>query len=106
MSLVPGIVDPVRDWAAELDRLEAGATDALDRLGRDEAPTGGSWVPPTGLGPLPAALADRAREVLAAVERARVATAAVRDDVARQLSDGSGPRRRADTTRSTVTWDA
>ena len=106
MTLVPGTADPVRAWAAELDRLEVGATDALDRLGRDEPPMGGSWVPPTGLGPLPAVLADRAREVLALVERARVATTAVRDDVARQLSEGAGPRRWADSTRSTVAWDA
>ncbi|MBP1240031.1 hypothetical protein ABID92_001829 [Frigoribacterium sp. PvP120] len=56
-------------WAAALDELEALAL-TVDATGGadldDSAPRLLSWTPPTGLGPLPAELADRAADVAAA----------------------------------------
>ena len=51
----------MRAWEAVLDRLEAD----LALAESPEALTG-SWKPPAGIGPLPGALADRAREIFAA----------------------------------------
>jgi hypothetical protein len=58
-----------------LSRLHSGPADPEDTLGE----LTGSWTPPTGLGPLPESLEERARIVLARqLEVAeRLATAAV-----------------------------
>jgi hypothetical protein len=58
-------------WLEVLDLLE----DAVEQAGRPDG-SGGSetepapWTPPTGIGPLPEDLADRARTLLAAQESA------------------------------------
>ena len=69
-------------WVAALDELEAFAltVDATGGAGLDDAaPRLLSWTPPTGLGPLPRELADRAaavavtqRDALAQVDDARL----------------------------------
>lgn len=67
-------------WDAALTALELDVDVAERTLGHDHLPeTPDPWAPPTGLGPLPAALADRARALLGRqveVSR-RVAEAAV-----------------------------
>jgi len=55
-------------WAAALAALELDVTEAEQMLAVDhifEATVKDPWAPPVGLGPLPAALADRARTLLA-----------------------------------------
>lgn len=69
-------------WAEVLDELEqearreAGSPGGV--AGSGFQPDGGTWVPPSGLGPLPAELAGRAREVLTAQ---REATATLRSSM-------------------------
>jgi len=67
-------------WDAALTALELDVDVAERMLGHDHLPaTPDPWTVPTGLGPLPAALADRARALLdrqVEVSR-RVAEAAV-----------------------------
>ncbi|KGM10239.1 hypothetical protein [Cellulomonas bogoriensis] len=54
-------------WAEALDALELDVTAAEQMLTMDhiaDDPPRDPWAPPAGLGPLPLALADRARAVL------------------------------------------
>lgn len=67
------VLDP--RWAGVLDALEADAARVAACAARDEV-TGPSYRPPGDLGALPAPLAGRAREVIAAL-----------DDVAGVLAD-------------------
>ncbi|MBZ2196851.1 hypothetical protein [Occultella gossypii] len=66
-------------WAEFLDTLERDARHtAVPSPSTTTATTmppadGAAWVPPSGLGPMPAGLADRARAVLAAQQDAAAA---------------------------------
>jgi hypothetical protein len=70
-------VDPaVVAWTEVLDRLELAAEDPASAA---------AWTPPTGLPPLPAALAPRVAEVQAAQRRAAYRLTSVRRSVAAHL---------------------
>ncbi|WP_154792089.1 hypothetical protein [Occultella kanbiaonis] len=66
-------------WAEFLDTLEREArrttvpTPSTMTTTTMPGPDGAAWVPPSGLGPLPAGLADRARMVLATQQEAAAA---------------------------------
>jgi len=87
-------VSDVAAWSAHLDALEAEARAAAALLpGGRRRP----FVPPAQLGPLPAVLADRAREVLGALDAASRVAAAELARTAEQLAllarhDPRGPR--------------
>ncbi|WP_182112589.1 MULTISPECIES: hypothetical protein [unclassified Actinotalea] len=71
IAQAPPATRPAPGWDAaweaalatlEMDVAQAEAMLALDRIA--EAPPRDPWSPPSGLGPLPLALADRARTLL------------------------------------------
>jgi len=86
-------VSDVAAWSAHLDALEAEARAATALLPGARRP----FVPPAHLGPLPAELADRAREVLGTLDAASHVAAAELARTAEQLAllarhDPRGPR--------------
>jgi hypothetical protein len=103
-----GRADWQQAWVRALDDVELGVQEAeqlLARLHADSADTGtpvaalhGSWAPPTGLGPLPESLEERARIVLArqleVAERLAVAAVHSRQQLAfARRADVSAPPR-------------
>ena len=77
ISTVTGPADSIDAWSAVLDSLESAIDDAvagdlpdgdptdtdLDDAALEQAAMLGSWTPPVALGPIPAALVERARSI-------------------------------------------
>ena len=75
-------------WVAVLDELERNAAKAAHPSGGwagSEPLPGSRWSPPAGIGPLPAALADRAARLLDAQRDAGAQLQEERTRVARHL---------------------
>jgi hypothetical protein len=64
-------------WAAVLDELERALTEDQH----------GDWLPPTGLGPLPAELAPRAEALLAAQRAAIAAGQSELERIGREIGE-------------------
>ena len=78
-------------WRAALDELEARLQDAL---AADAVLTPGGWTPDVDLGPLPAALAERATVVLTRLRTAEAELTRRLDAVAGDLSEHRSRTRR------------
>ena len=89
--MTPGHDEDVAAWERILDGLEADLVRSESALGAAPDVPDGSWTPPEGAPPLPAALLPRARDLLARQEALQAPLAAALHEIL-ELRRAATPR--------------